>query len=110
MMASRATSRWRAKGIVVAAGVLGADGYALAGADLELGRYLAAECMACHRAQSDASSIPNLSRLSRLHIVEVVKAYRAKELPNPAMQNVAGRLSDDDIESLALYFSTTKQP
>ena len=109
-MASRAASRWRATGIALVAAVLGADERALAGADLELGRYLASECMTCHRAQTSASSIPNLSRVPRSHFVEVIKAYRARELPNPAMQNVASRLSDDDIESLALYFATAKQP
>ncbi|MDQ2078960.1 hypothetical protein RA307_02105 [Xanthobacteraceae bacterium Astr-EGSB] len=81
-----------------------------AAADIELGRYLASECMACHRAQTSASAIPNLTTIPREHFVTVIKAYRRKELPNPAMQNVAGRLSDEEIESLALYFSTTKQP
>ena len=66
--------------------------------------------MTCHRSQTAASAIPNLTRVPREHFVTVIKAYRRKELPNPAMQNVAGRLSDEDIESLALYFSTTKQP
>jgi cytochrome c len=83
---------------------------ASAAADMELGRYLASECMACHRAQAAVSTIPNLTAIPREHFVTVIKAYRRKELPNPAMQNVASRLSDEDIESLALYFSTTKQP
>jgi cytochrome c len=81
-----------------------------AAADMELGRYLASECMACHRAQTATSAIPNLTTIPREHFVSVIQAYRRKELPNPAMQNVASRLSDEDIESLALYFSTTKQP
>ena len=110
-MASRAAfRRWPVTGIALAAVVLGANARARAGADLELGRYLASECMTCHRAQTTASSIPNLSQVPQSHFLEVIKAYRDKELPNPAMQNVASRLSDDDIESLALYFSTTKQP
>lgn len=79
-------------------------------ADMELGRYLASECMTCHRAQTATSAIPNLSRIPREHFVTVIKAYRRKELPNPAMQNVASRLTDEEIESLALYFSTAKQP
>lgn len=83
---------------------------ACAAADIELGRYLASECMTCHRAQTVASTIPSLTKMPRDHFVTVIKAYRSRELPNPAMQNVASRLSDDDIESLALYFSTTKQP
>jgi cytochrome c553 len=31
-------------------------------------------------------------------------------LPNPVMQNIAGRLSDDEIAALAVFFSTTKRP
>lgn len=81
-----------------------------AAADMELGRYLASECMTCHRAQTSASAIPNLTRIPREHFVTVIKAYRRKELPNAAMQNVAARLTDEEIESLALYFSMTKHP
>lgn len=106
--------RTRHGGVVIASlfATFGLSGFAssTAGADIELGRYLASECMTCHRAQTTASAIPNLTRIPRDHFVTVIKAYRSKELPNPAMQNVAARLSDEDIESLALYFSTTKQP
>jgi cytochrome c553 len=42
--------------------------------------------------------------------VEVIKAYRDKKLPNPVMQTIANRLSDDDIAALALYFQTAKKP
>ena len=41
---------------------------------------------------------------------EVVKAYRDKRLANAVMQNIAGRLKDDEIEALAAYFATTKRP
>jgi cytochrome c len=110
-MAIRAASQRRlVTAMALAAVVFAASEGALAGADLELGRYLASECMTCHRAQTTASSIPNLSHVPPAHFIQVIKAYRAKELPNPAMQSVASRLSDDDIESLALYFSTAKQP
>lgn len=105
---------WRSKGgtAVVAFMIVAivAPSVASAGADLELGRYLASECLTCHRDQTAKSSIPNLSKMPRGHFVQAIKAYRAKELPNPAMQNVAGRLSDDDIESLALYFANATKP
>ena len=32
-------------------------------------------------------------------------AYRSKEMENPVMQMIAGRLDDEQIGSLALYFS-----
>jgi len=40
----------------------------------------------------------------------LIKAYRDKQLPNPVMQTIAGRLKDDEIEALAHYFSITKSP
>ena len=109
MAGTHGWARAQMAGMIAAAMIAGLD-QGRAGPDLELGRYLAAECMTCHRAQTSASSIPNLSTLSASHLIEVVKAYRAGLLPNEAMQNVASRLSDQDIESLALYFSTVKQP
>ena len=41
---------------------------------------------------------------------EVIKAYRDKQLANAVMQNIAGRLKDDEIEALAAYFARTKRP
>jgi cytochrome c len=81
-----------------------------AGPDIELGRYLASECMTCHRTATATSTIPNIFGLPEPHLTVVIKAYRDKKLPNPVMQNIAGRLSDDEIAALALYFSTTKRP
>ena len=80
------------------------------GADAELGRYLSAECMTCHGTATADTTIPNIVGLSRAHFAEVLRAYRAKARPNPVMQTVAGRLNDDDIAALALYFETAKKP
>jgi cytochrome c len=105
--------RLRVRGAAIAAAVIAATaaGDAVAaGADMELGRYLATECMTCHRAATATSTIPNIFGLNEMHLAEVIKAYRAKTLPNAVMQTIAGRLSDDEIASLALYFSRTKNP
>jgi cytochrome c len=83
---------------------------AKARADLELGRHLAAECMTCHRSATATTTIPNIFGLDETHMVLVLKAYRNKELSNPVMQSIAGRLSDDEIAALALFFRTTKKP
>lgn len=80
-----------------------------AGKDLELGRYLANECLTCHRAGTATSTIPNIFGLPEEHFAEVVRAYREKKLPNPVMQTIASRLSDEEIESLALYFATARR-
>ena len=107
--------RVRTRGGMVAATVAAATvachfDAAAAGADMELGRYLATECMTCHRTATSTSTIPNIFGLNETHIAEVIKAYRAKTLPNAVMQTIAGRLNDDEIASLALYFSRTKKP
>ena len=88
---------------------LGARASSLA-ADMELGRHLAAECMTCHRSATATSTIPNIFGLEEGHVSTVMRAYRSKSLPNPVMQNIAGRLSDEDIAALALFFSKTKTP
>jgi cytochrome c len=80
------------------------------GADAELGRYLSSECMTCHGTAKGDSTIPNIFGLGQAHFVETLQAYRAKALPNPIMQTVAGRLNDEDIAALALYFETAKKP
>lgn len=75
------------------------------GPDLELGRYLATECMTCHRAATATSTIPNIFGMAEMTFTEVIKAYRAGKLPNPVMRTVAGRLADDEIEALAAFFA-----
>ena len=79
-------------------------------ADAELGRYLSSECMTCHGTARADRTIPNIFGLGQVHFVEVLRAYRAKSLPNPVMQTIAGRLNDEDIAALALYFETAKKP
>ena len=78
-------------------------------ADVELGRYLATECMTCHGTASATSTIPNIFGLGEGHFVEVIRAYRVKALPNPIMQSIASRLNDEDIDALADYFETAKK-
>jgi cytochrome c len=101
----------RAFAIAAAATALAASAdTGFAAADIQLGRYLAAECMTCHRAGTTTSTIPNIFGVPEVILVQVLTAYRDKRLANPVMQNIAGRLSDDDIASLALYFATTTKP
>ena len=79
------------------------------GADIELGRYLSSECMTCHGTAKADSTIPNIFGLGQAHFAEVLRAYRAKALPNPVMQTIAGRLNDEDIAALALYFEIARK-
>ena len=82
---------------------------AQAAADLELGRYLATECMTCHRPGAATAAIPNIYGVEPSTFADVMKGYRDKRLANPVMQTIAGRLNDDDIAALALFFATTKR-
>jgi len=104
-MVRRGTSAVSGLGILLAVVVTATPSR---GADAELGRYLSSECTTCHRPESH-STIPNIHGLAESTFAEVVKAYRDKRLDNPVMQNVAGRLSDEDIAALAAYFATTKK-
>jgi cytochrome c553 len=108
-MTGRNGRAWTSLGAaVLAAAVPLAPGHGTA-KDLELGRYLAAECLTCHRAATASSAIPNIFGLPEEHFTEAIRAYRDKKLPNPIMQSVAGRLTDEDIASLALYFATVRR-
>ena len=79
-------------------------------ADLEFGRYLATECLTCHRSATAGGAIPNIFGMAEPRFVVLIKAYRDKQLPNPVMQSVASRLKDDEIEALAHFFAVTKKP
>jgi cytochrome c len=78
--------------------------------DLEFGRYLATECLTCHRTGTAGAAIPNIFGMPEPRFIVFIKAYRDKQLPNPVMQSVAGRLNDDEIEALAAYFASAKKP
>jgi cytochrome c len=76
----------------------------IAKADLGYGEYLAGECAACH--QTSGKGIPQINGIEAKTFVTIVKAYRSKERDNKVMQMMAGRLDDEQIISLAAYFSS----
>ena len=76
----------------------------IAKADLGYGEYLAGECAACH--QKSGTGIPQINGIEAKKFVAIIKAYRSKELDNKVMQMMAGRLDDEQIISLAAYFSS----
>ena len=76
----------------------------IAKADLGYGEYLAGECAACH--QKSGRGIPQINGIEAKTFVAIIKAYRSKELDNKVMQMIAGRLDDEQIISLAAYFSS----
>ena len=73
--------------------------------DIEFGEYLGAECAACHHQTGVSKGIPAINGMDAEVFVALMLAYRSKEMENPVMQMIAGRLNDEQIGSLALYFS-----
>ncbi len=75
--------------------------------DAELGEYLSGECVTCHKPDADPSGgVPEITGLPVEQFAVLLLSYRNKERENPVMQTIAGRLSDEDIASLAAYFAT----
>ena len=78
--------------------------------DIEFGEYLSAECAACHHQAGISKGIPAINGMDAEVFVALMLAYRSKEMENPIMQMIAGRLDDEQIGSLALYFSILEPP
>ena len=77
-------------------------------ADVEYGQYLSGECVTCHQGAVSNKGIPSINGINFDTLVNVLLAYKKKELNNPVMQMVAGRLDENQIFSLAAYFSKMK--
>ena len=80
----------------------------LGGADVDLGRYLASDCLTCHRAGPASNTLPDIFGMAEPRFTTLIKAYRNTELPNPVMPNIASRLTDEEIAALASYFAQAK--
>ena len=78
--------------------------------DIEYGQYLGAECALCHQQTGASEGIPAINGMDAEVFVALMLAYRSKEMENPVMQMIAGRLDDEQIGSLALYFSQLEPP
>lgn len=73
--------------------------------DLAWGEYLSSECKTCHQADGAADGIPSITYWPEENFVIAMHAYKQKIRPNPVMQLMAGRLSDEEIAALAAYFA-----
>ena len=72
--------------------------------DPEYGAYLAGECITCHRADGAVEGIPSIVGWPVSDFVLALQAYKHGKRVHPAMQLVAGRLSDEEIAALAAHF------
>lgn len=72
--------------------------------DPEYGEYLATECTTCHQVDGDYDGIPSIIGWSMEDFVIAMHAYKRKIRPHPVMQMMAGRLSDEEIAAVAVFF------
>ena len=73
-------------------------------ADVEFGEYLSSQCVTCHKSK-ESKGIPSITGKDYFYLVSLLEGYRSKELKNNVMRLQAGNLSDEEIASLALFFS-----
>ncbi len=103
---------WTKTAITVTAGLCaGGFLYGSAAADelYELGEYLSGDCTACHRLDGQGGAIPAITGWPVEAFVMVMEAYKVGERDDALMQNVARRLSDEDIRALAEFFGKQGQ-
>ncbi len=72
--------------------------------DRDYGEYLASECSTCHQRDGSDQGIPAIVNWPAEDFVVVMHAYKRKIRPHPVMQMMAGRLSNEEIAALAVYF------
>jgi cytochrome c553 len=85
---------------------LALHGAAAAKGDRAFGEYLSAECVTCHQPTGRFAGIPPIVGWPEETFVAVMNEYKLKARPNPVMQTLAGRLSDEEIAALAAYFGS----
>ncbi len=84
-----------------------ASGAALAHGDYAAGQAKSKTCAQCHGADGN-STVPNFPKLAGqqyTYIIHALTAYRSGDRKNAIMNAEAKKLSDQDIEDLAMYFS-----
>ncbi|UCH74918.1 MAG: hypothetical protein JSU82_03430 [Rhodospirillales bacterium] len=98
--------------LVLVAGLLAGSlscGHASADELYELGEYLSGDCTACHQLEGRAPGIPPITGWPVEAFVMVMVAYKEGERDHALMQNVARRLSDEDMKALAVFFEKQGQ-
>ena len=79
-----------------------------AAADRAFGEYLSSECVTCHQLSGRFEGIPTIIGWPEQSFIEIMKQYRTKARSNPVMQNIAAKLSEEEIAALATYFGSIK--
>lgn len=85
--------------------VLAIGGGTVTAADVEYGRYLAAECVTCHQASGAMDGIPAIVGWPEADFVAAMEAYKAGDRDHDLMRTIAARYGPDEIAALAAYFA-----
>lgn len=97
--------------ISLAAALLAATtGFARGEGDKALGEYLSSECVTCHQITGQHQGIPPIVGWPKSMFIDIMNEYRMKKRSNPIMQTIAGRLSAEEVASLAAYFGSLPYP
>lgn len=75
-------------------------------------RSLAATCANCHGTEgrtTDGSAIPSLAGMPREYMITQIKAFKDGSRPATVMHQLSKGFTDQQIESVATYFSALKR-
>jgi cytochrome c553 len=93
-------------GLAAAALTMAGTGLAHGEGDKALGAYLSSECVTCHQITGHYEGIPPIVGWPNATFIEIMDEYRLKKRSNAIMQTIAGRLSAEEVASLAAYFGS----
>ncbi len=86
-----------------------------AAGDIAKGEALSQTCLGCHgvpglRNASPVYRVPMIGGQHASYLANALKTYKNKERSHPTMRAQAANLSDADIQNIAAYFESLKQP
>jgi cytochrome c553 len=98
--------------ICMSASITALPGSAPGAGDIGAGREKSIMCVRCHGPEGISRNprIPHLAGQDPDYLVYQLRSYRSRERRGTAMQDVARRLSDEDIENLAAYYHSLELP
>jgi len=90
--------------LVINAGLVAAQG-----ADHHLGRSLAASCANCHGTNgASQGAVPSLAGAAKADLVAKMQEFKSGKRPGTIMPQLAKGYSDEQIETVAVWFAAQK--
>lgn len=74
--------------------------------DRDYGEYLAGECVTCHQITGHSDGIPPIVGLPRDYFIRALFEYKTNVRSNEVMKLRVANLGNEEIASLAAYFSS----